>query len=149
MPAPTDFLSTPTDPIDPNLAHMDVEALVAEVTGDLVKTAKAMATAQAEYEAAYDAYHAVTVGTDDTYNALLSQQEAARTALFTSNFALVADSHEKMQAKDGAKKAAEAAFAEEIKYVVGLAGGDAAASDPTPAPSTTTSTTQTSSTTLG
>ena len=134
MPAPTDPIKTPIDPTDPNLATIDVTELVAEVTGDLVATANAMAAAQAEATAAYVAYHDLTVLTDDAYNALLATQEVARTELFTANSTKVAVSHATYQAADAKKKAAEAAFTDEIKYVVGLAGGDPAAVDPTPKP---------------
>ena len=132
MPAPTDPISTPIDPVDPNIKTINVKDLVAEVTGDLVTTANAMAAAQADATATYTAYHDVTVVTDDAYNKLLADQEFARGKLFAENAAKVAEAHAAYQSADAKKQAAEAAFTEEIKFVVGLAGGDPAAVDPTP-----------------
>ena len=143
MPAPTDPINTPIDPVDPNIKSINVKELVAEVTGDLVNTANAMAAHQADATATYATYHDATVKADDAYNALLAAQtaereatalaqEAARTKLFTDGTKAVADAHATYQVADASKKAAEAAFNDEIKYVVGLAGGDPAAVDPTP-----------------
>ena len=129
--APVGPIATPVPPAGLNCRRIDVAKLVAEINSDLIRLNNDLVAAQANSGAAHEAYSALVEASDRAYNDLLARQERERAVAFAASAKSVAEAQARWQAAAAKQKAAEDEIGSEIKYVVGLVGGDPSATTPT------------------
>lgn len=128
---PSTPIATPVPPAGLNCRRIDVAKLVAEINNDLTRLNNDLVAAQADSGSAHEAYCALVEASDRAYNDLLARHERERAVAFAASAKSAAEARTRWQAAEARRKAAEDQIGSEIKYVVGLVGGDPSATVPT------------------
>lgn len=130
-PAPVGPIATPVPQAGLNCRRIDVAKLVAEINTDLTRLNNDLVAAQADSGSAHETYSALLEASDRAYNDLLARQERERSVAFAASAKSAAEAQARWQAAAARQKAAEDQIGSEIRYVIGLVGGDPSATIPT------------------
>ena len=128
--APDTPITTAVPPVELNCRRIDIAKLIEEINTDLTRLNGELVATQAGTAAAHEDYSALVAGSDRKYNDLLARQKREREAAFGMDAKAVDEARTRWQAAAAKQRAAEDEIGGEIKYVVGLVGGDPLAALP-------------------